>query len=184
MKLVTVYGSPTPPGKLARALTLLERHVAARPGWTIERVAPRAGAHPLQAWWHPEAAATVAEADAVVIASPVFRGSMPGTLKLLLDLLPADALRSKPVGVLTVAAEQQYHFGAERHLRDVLSWFGALAAPSSAFFVGQTFASDEVEPRHLTELEEFSDQVTVLSERTSGFLSGPNPLKTNSIRER
>ncbi|WFR73397.1 NAD(P)H-dependent oxidoreductase [Prescottella defluvii] len=132
MKLLTVYGSPTPPGKLARALGLIEDDVRTRcPGWAVERLAPEPTADPVVARWGADAIERVQAADAVVLASPVFRGSFTGTLKLLVDALPNEALRSKPVGILTVAAAPHHFLSAERHLRDVLAWFGASPPPTA-----------------------------------------------------
>ncbi|QBJ96971.1 NADPH-dependent oxidoreductase [Rhodococcus sp. ABRD24] len=177
MKLLTVYGSPTPPGKLARALGLIEEDVRARfPGWQAERLSPQTTTDPVVAIWEADAVDRVREADAVVLASPVFRGSLSGTLKLLLDTLPGEALRSKPVGVLTVAAAPHHFLSAERHLRDILAWFGALTVPNSAFFVDRAFATDEVSDDVRCDLGEFTEQLTVLTERLSGHRFGPDPL--------
>ncbi|SDQ70069.1 NADPH-dependent FMN reductase [Thermostaphylospora chromogena] len=177
MKLVTIYGSPTPPGKLARALELLETGVRERhPGWEVERIAPASTITPVVATWRDDVVEKVSGADAVVISSPVFRGSITGTLKLLIDMLPVEALRSKPVAILTVAAAPHHFLSAERHLRDVLSWFGALTAPNSAFFVDRVFAADTVDDEVRHELHELADQVVVLAERLSGRSFGPDPL--------
>ncbi|WP_051163418.1 NADPH-dependent FMN reductase [Nocardia brevicatena] len=143
MKLLTIYGSPTPPGKLARALSVIEDEVRTSfPGWTVDRLAPEPTDRSMVATWGAEAVARVHAADAVVPASPVFRGSFTGTVKILLDALPNEALRSKPVGILTLAAAPHHFLSAERHLRDVLAWFGALTAPNGAFFVDRTFAGE------------------------------------------
>jgi FMN reductase len=39
----------------------------------------------------------LAQADVVVVATPIYKAAYSGLLKLYLDLLPADALRGKPV---------------------------------------------------------------------------------------
>jgi FMN reductase len=183
MRLVTVYGSPTPPGKLARALGLVEGIASRCPGWTADRVAPAEQHGWVAATWDEDAVRAVADADAVVLASPVYRGSITGTLKLLIDMLPVEALRSKPVGILTVAAAPHHFLSAERHLRDVLSWFGALGAPNAAFFVDQEFRSDEVSAEVLGELEEFTAQLVTLAERLEGRAFGPDPLTVKYQRK-
>ncbi|WP_406494417.1 NAD(P)H-dependent oxidoreductase [Streptomyces sp. NBC_00846] len=184
MRLVTVYGSPTPPGKMARALGLMEKGVRDRhPGWSVERIGPRDHASPVAAAWDDDAVGLIGEADAVVLASPVYRGSLTGTLKLLIDMLPNEALRSKPVGILTVAAAPHHFLSAERHLRDILGWFGALTAPNSAFFVDSTFRTDEVDAEVLAALGEFTDQVVTLSESLNGRRFGPDPLTVRYARK-
>jgi FMN reductase len=177
MRLVTIYGSPTPPGKLAAGLAMLEDDVRLRHhGWDVERLAPTGSAGPLTGTWDPGAVETVTAADAVVIASPVYRGSITGTLKLLIDQLPNEALRSKPVGILTVAAAPHHFLSAERHLRDILSWFGALTAANSAFFVDQRLVEPKNDDEVVTDLQQFVDQVITLAEKLDGTTFGPDPL--------
>ncbi len=174
--LAVVYGSPTPPGKLARALDVIEAHLAGNESWTTQRIAPTAGDTWLAASWGEADVAAVADADAVVLSTPVFRASMSSTLKMLLDQLPVEALRSKPVGVCSVAAAAEHALGAEQHVRDVLAWFGALTVPNAAFFVDRILASENIEAGVVTELGEFVDQVTTLAESLNGFQFGPAPL--------
>lgn len=106
----------------------------------------------------------------------MFRASIPGTLKVLFDMLPTEALRSTPVGILTVAAAPEHFLSAERHLRDILSWFGALTAPNSGFFVDGVLADPEVAPEVVADLGELADQLTVLAENLGGRHFGPDPL--------
>jgi FMN reductase len=68
----------------------------------------------------------IASADAVVLATPVYRGSMTGVLKNLLDHVPVEALRGTPTGTAAMGGSLHHHLGAERHLRDVLAFFDAL----------------------------------------------------------
>jgi len=73
------------------------------------------------------------EADAILIASPVYRGTFTGALKNLLDLTPVDGLRGKPVGIVAMGATQHHYLGVDWQLRAVLAWFGALVAPTSVY---------------------------------------------------
>ncbi len=176
MRLLTVYGSPTPPGKLARGMDLAEESLRRYSGWECIRLAPSS-----PTGWPLDAEALVSEADAVLVASPVFRASFPAVLKQLFEQLPVAALRSTPVGLLTVAAAPQHALGAERHLRDVLSWFGALTAPGSSFFVDRTFAADPVDPEVRAELGELVDQLVVLATALPGTDLGPSPLAARRL---
>jgi len=177
MNIVTVYGSPTPPGKLARGLDLLERAFhEASPESSVQRISPAPTEQFVVGSWAPSAVETIAAADVVVFASPVFRASMTGTLKLLIDMIPVEALRSTPVGIMTVGAAPQHCFSAERHLRDTLSWFGALIAPNSLFFVDTVFAEQHVDSQTSSDLSEFTQQMIELSRRTAGLELGPEPL--------
>jgi len=81
----------------------------------------------------------LAGADALLIASPVYRGSFTGALKNLLDLTPVDALRSKPIGIVAMGATPHHYLGVDWHLRAVLAWFGALVAPTSVYLESTHF---------------------------------------------
>jgi len=107
-----VLGSATAPGRLHRAVAqALER--AERHGeLSVElidlaerRIAPADGRSP-DALGDDTAAtvAAIAAADAVVLATPVYRGSFTGTLKNLLDHVPVEALRDTPVAIVAMGA--------------------------------------------------------------------------------
>ena len=78
-------------------------------------------------------------ADAVLLASPVYRGTFTGALKNLLDLTPVDALRGKPVGIMAMGATLHHYLGVDWHLRAVLGWFGALVPPTSVYLESSHF---------------------------------------------
>ena len=65
---------------------------------------------------------------------------MTGTLKNLLDHVPIEALRDKPVAIVAMGASEHHYLGAERHLRDVLAFFGALVVPTAAYLSSRDFA--------------------------------------------
>jgi FMN reductase len=83
--------------------------------------------------------AEIAQADAVLLASPVYRASFTGVLKNLLDLAPIEALRNKPVGIVAMGATLHHYLGVDWHLRAVLGWFGALVAPTSVYLESAHF---------------------------------------------
>ncbi|HEX5910275.1 MAG TPA: NADPH-dependent FMN reductase, partial [Thermoleophilaceae bacterium] len=82
-------------------------------------------------------------AGAVLLATPVYRGSLTGALKNLLDLLPIDTLEGKPVALLAMGASPHHFLGAERHLRDVLAFFGAHVVPVAGYLTSRDFADGE-----------------------------------------
>ena len=75
----------------------------------------------------------VAGAEAVIFCSPVFRASLPGSLKNLIDWLPVEALRGKPVGLVTVGATTHHYLAVDSHFRDIMAWFGALSLPGNVY---------------------------------------------------
>src|SRR5262245_47759714 len=139
--LLAVVGAVTPPGRLNQAVQLVAELARERPGGvaTVLNLADHrvsfADGRPPERYADDTArvVSAVAAADLVVLASPVYRASFTGALKNLLDLTPVEALRGKPVGIVAMGATAHHYLGVDSHLRAVLAWFGALAAPTSVY---------------------------------------------------
>lgn len=71
------------------------------------------------------ARALVADADALVIATPVYKAAYSGVLKTFLDLLPQDGLKGKLVLPLATGGSQSHMLALDYALRPVLSALGA-----------------------------------------------------------
>jgi FMN reductase len=181
--LVGVLGSVTPPGRLYRAL---EAALGAAPADVAtrlidlgrHRIAFADGRPPDQLG---DDTVTVVEAIAsaggVLFASPVYRASFTGALKNLLDHVPVEALAGKPCGIIAMGATQHHYLGVDRHLRDVLAWFGALVAPTSVYLASADFADGELRPEARAELAELVQAVARLQEFAGGGGAlGPPPL--------
>lgn len=146
-RLLAVVGSVTPPGRLNRAVELAVELASARPACSAallnlaEYRLSFADGRPLDQLSDDSArvVAEVADADAVILATPVYRGSMTGALKNLLDLTPVDGLRGKPVGIVAMGATLHHYLGVDWHLRTVLAWFGALVLPTSVYLESAQF---------------------------------------------
>lgn len=48
----------------------------------------------------------IMEADGLIIGTPIFQASMPGTLKNLFDMLPVNAFRNKVAGMIVTAGSE------------------------------------------------------------------------------
>ena len=146
-KLLAVVGSVTPPGRLNQAVAVAVEAAAGHPGWSAglvnlaEHRISFADGRPLPSLGDDSARVVgeIAAADAVLLASPVYRGSFTGALKNLLDLVPVEALRDKPVGIVAMGATLHHYLGVDWHLRAVLAWFGALTLPTSVYLESAHF---------------------------------------------
>ncbi len=83
----------------------------------------------------------VTEADMLVIGTPVFQGSITGALKNVFDLLPVDAMRQKPVGLVATGGSQQHYLVIETQLRPILGYFRAFVAPGHVYAHNEQFLS-------------------------------------------
>lgn len=83
------------------------------------------------------AVALVAEADALVIATPVYKAAYSGILKAFLDLLPQDGLAGKLVLPLATGGSQSHLLALDYALRPVL------AALSARHVLASIYATSE-----------------------------------------
>jgi FMN reductase len=151
-RLAAVIGAVTPPGRLNAGVAHALATARARPGVEAQVLSLAelrlgfADGRPLDQLGDDTARAVgaVAAADAVLLASPVYRGSMTGALKNFLDLVPLDALQGKPVGIVAMGASPHHYLGVDWHLRDVLAWFGALVLPTSVYLEPGHFAEGKL----------------------------------------
>ena len=73
----------------------------------------------------------LSEADGVLFCTPEYAGSLPGSLKNLLDwTVGSGELYGKPVAWVNVAAEGRGH-GAEQALATVLRYVGSVVIPQA-----------------------------------------------------
>jgi FMN reductase len=125
----------------------------------------------------------ISAANAVVLASPVYRASMTGALKNLLDLVPVEALLGKPVGIVAMGATQHHYLGVDHHLRDVMAWFGALVAPTSVYLTSADFVDGVLSQGPAEALDALLDTLAVLSDALAASRDlGPAPLAKPAIR--
>lgn len=141
--MLAIVGSVTPPGRLRGAVAdAVERASGTLIDLADRRITFAAG-QPLDSLGDDTAAVVgeIAAADAVLFATPTYRGSMTGVLKNLLDQTPLDALRGTPVGIVAMGVTAHHFLGADRHLRDVMTYFGAPVAPVSVYLTADDFTN-------------------------------------------
>ena len=90
----------------------------------------------------------------------------------------ADALAGKPVGIVAMGATPHHYLGVDWHLREVLTWFGAIVAPTSVYLVSADFVEGQPSDNAKRELESLVQALCKL--RTiapaAGEYLGPRPL--------
>jgi FMN reductase len=79
----------------------------------------------------------VASAQAIVIATPVYKASYSGVLKAFLDLLPQDGLAGKVVLPLATGGTQSHMLALDYALRPVLHALAAKQVLTSIFATSQ-----------------------------------------------
>lgn len=146
--LLMLVGAATPPGRLAAAIAFAADSARGSEGNPAVEVINLAetpveicDGRPLEAYGAAtrQAVARIAAAGAVLIGAPVYRASFPGVLKNLLDIVPVEALQSKPVGIVAIGGSPHHYLAIDTQLRAVLAWFGALVAPTGIYLTGSDF---------------------------------------------
>lgn len=75
----------------------------------------------------------IEEADALIVGSPIYRGSYTGALKNVLDLIPNDALRGKVVGLIATGGTYHHFLAIEHQLKPLFGFFHAHVVPGAVY---------------------------------------------------
>lgn len=102
-----------------------------------------------------EVAETLMGADAIIIGTPIFQASIPGSLKNVFDLLPVNAFQDKVISILVTAGSPKHYLVAEQQLRPILTYMKAQVVQSYVF----------IEAKDIYRGEVTSDDVTMRIER-------------------
>lgn len=130
MSVLLIAGSPSKTSRSAALLESVGKRLA-RHGAAVELLQIRD--LNAQAMLHADfadpsivrAARQVADAQVVVIATPVYKAAYSGVLKLFLDLLPQAGLRGKTVLPLATGGSPHHMLALDYALRPVLQALGA-----------------------------------------------------------
>lgn len=147
LDVVTIAGSPASPSRCAAALAtardLLADHGLSTAAINLRDLPPQA-----LLWARFDdpairrATAIVAEAHAIVVATPVYQAAYSGLLKSFLDLLPGDALAGKGVLPIATAGSLAHCLVLEYALKPVLAALGAASFLPGVCLIDADFVYD------------------------------------------
>jgi FMN reductase len=94
----------------------------------------------------------IEEADALIVGSPVYKGSYTGLFKHLFDLVDPGALADKPVAVVATGGGARHALVVEHGFRPLFGFFGALQVPTAVYaseadFSDGVLTADDVRAR-------------------------------------
>lgn len=130
MSVLLISGSPSERSRSAALLERVGQRLSHR-GALVERLLIRdlsPQALLLADFGHPSVVAAtqqVERAQAIVVATPVYKAAYSGVLKVLLDLLPQTALKGKTVLPLATGGSPHHMLALDYALRPVLQSLGA-----------------------------------------------------------
>lgn len=102
--------------------------------------------------------AAVEQADVLVVASPVFRGSYPGLFKHFFDLIDQDALIDKPVLLAATGGSERHSLVIDHQLRPLFSFFQARTLPLGVYATDKDFVDYQLHSEALIERAELAVQ--------------------------
>lgn len=91
----------------------------------------------------------LAEADGVVVATPVYKADLSGLVKSFIDVLDNDLLIAKPIALAATAGTARHTLVPDERMRPLFAYMRALTLPTSVFAApedwGQTALSQRIE---------------------------------------
>jgi FMN reductase len=156
-----VVGLSGSPGQVSRSRTLLELALSAleKQGVAPSRLIDLAQlpADGLlgrrEATEVREAIQSVLDAGVLVVATPIYRATYSGLLKVFLDLLPQDALAGKVAIPIATGGGQGHLLAVDHGLRPLLASVGALVVATGVYGTDAQFKSGAPEPALIDRIE-------------------------------
>ncbi|MBY8345146.1 MULTISPECIES: NADPH-dependent FMN reductase [Streptomyces] len=174
--ILAVSGSPSPVSLTHRVLTRAAERLGGR-GHLVDVLAVRAlPSGPLLAadTAHAEIDSAVrqfTQADAVVLATPVYKAGYSGLLKTFLDLLPQFALDGKVVLPLATGGSLAHVLALDYGLRPVLMSMKPAAVAESLFVHAEQAEADTARAQLDAATDRFAELVEALHRPTRRHLT-------------
>ncbi|MDZ7892298.1 MAG: FMN reductase [Rhodoferax sp.] len=87
----------------------------------------------------------VEQADVLVVATPVYRGSYTGLFKHFFDFIHQDALIDKPVLLAAAGGSERHALVIDHQLRPLFSFFQARTLPLGVYATDQDFVEYQLQ---------------------------------------
>jgi FMN reductase len=143
MKTAVVVGNPKPKSRTLDAGVLVARKLTGSdPDIVLDLVdlgAPLLElGNPMVAEW----VQTIQRANVVVVASPTFKATYTGLLKLFLDQFPTDGLAGVTAFPVMLGAGLTHALAPDLLLKPVLVELGAICPAAGLYLIDKTYAED------------------------------------------
>jgi FMN reductase len=144
MNVAIVVGNPKPRSRTFEAARLVAEELSGRPpdlALDLVEFGPA-----LLDWNDPaiaQAITDVQSADLLVVASPTYKGTYTGLLKLFLDRFPARSLGGVTAIPLMLGGDWRHSLAPEVFLKPVLSELGASSPTRGLFLVDSDYSDSD-----------------------------------------
>jgi FMN reductase len=120
----------------------------------------------------------VESADALIVGSPVYKGSYAGLFKHLIDLLNPNILLERPILLAATGGGQRHALVVEHQLRPLFGFFGAAIAPLAVYASDADFVNGELVA------EDILERCTLASRQLVHIMDSRTPFQVDSAVSR
>jgi FMN reductase len=177
-RIVVISGSPAEVSKSRLVALDLQRQIAQRTGADCANVDIGALVPDLLVRSAAEAGPVlkaalqlVEDADLLIAASPIYKGSYTGLFKHFIDLIDYTALVDVPVALLAFGGSDRHALVVEHQLRPLFAFFGAMTLPTGVFVSDGAFGPNGIsDGKILARLAKLRDEAnSALAHRAARF---------------
>lgn len=116
----------------------------------------------------------IVEADALIVGSPIYRGTYSGAFKNLFDLIPNDALKGKVVGIIATGGSDHHYLAIEHQFKPLFGYFNAYTIPGGVYANNEHFSNGVLSNSDiLNRLKKLSDEMLRLTAQLNQSYAGP-----------
>jgi len=102
----------------------------------------------------------IVNADALIIGTPMYRGSYTGMLKNAFDIIPNNSLLGKPVGLIATGGSDHHYLAIEHELKPILGFFYAHVLPGGVYVNNTHYSNkDLVDKDILLRLKQLAESI-------------------------
>jgi NAD(P)H-dependent FMN reductase len=117
----------------------------------------------------------VKNADAYLFGSPMYRGTMTGALKNLIDLIPDDYIKGKSAGLVATGGSDHHYLGLDLGFRTAMAFFRVHTIPGVLYHSRFMVENGRiVEDKIRNQAEQFGKDLVRLTKITEGMVLGPS----------
>jgi FMN reductase len=119
----------------------------------------------------------IEEADALVVATPVYRASYTGLLKHLFDFVGHESLVGRPVLLAATGGSERHTLMIEHQLRPLFAFFQALPLPLSIYASEADFDDYQLASKAMAE------RIALAVDHALPWLSRPDARRLPALRQ-
>ncbi|WP_340106513.1 NAD(P)H-dependent oxidoreductase [Rhodohalobacter sp. 8-1] len=117
----------------------------------------------------------IADADALIVGSPIYRGTYSGAFKNLFDLIPNDALKGKVVGIIATGGSDHHYLSIEHQFKPLFGYFNAYTVPGGVYASNRHFTEGTLTDEGvIIRLKNLAEETVRLSVRLNQTYKGPD----------